>query len=73
MSIGLVVTRGFSNGTLVGTIKDVVTLGYTIGTAVAVTADHFFTTNKQTIFATNIDSVVITTSKTVSLTTNLGD
>lgn len=31
MSIGLVVTSGFGNGTLTGTIKDVVTLGYTIG------------------------------------------
>ena len=32
MSIALVVTRGFGNGTLVGSIKDVVTRGYTIGT-----------------------------------------
>ncbi len=31
MSIGLVVTRGYSNGTQLGTIKDVVTRGYTIG------------------------------------------
>ncbi len=30
MSIGLVVTRGYSNGTQTGTIKDVVTRGYTI-------------------------------------------
>lgn len=33
MSIGLIVTRGFGNGTLVGSIKDVVTRGYTIGDA----------------------------------------
>lgn len=32
MSIALVVTGGFGNGTLVGSIKDVVTRGYTIGT-----------------------------------------
>lgn len=31
MSIGLIVTRGFSNGTLTGLIKDIVTMGYTIG------------------------------------------
>ncbi len=34
MSIGLIVTRGFGNGTLVGTIKDVVTVGFTIGAPV---------------------------------------
>lgn len=33
MSIALVVTRGYGNGTLTGTIKDVVTAGYTIGQA----------------------------------------
>lgn len=31
MSIALVVTAGYGNGTLSGTIKDVVTRGYTIG------------------------------------------
>lgn len=31
MSIALIVTRGFGNGTLTGSIKDVVTRGYTIG------------------------------------------
>ncbi len=30
MSIALVVTRGFGNGTLSGTIKDAVTMGYTL-------------------------------------------
>lgn len=30
MSIGLIVTRGFGNGTLVGTIKDLTTAGYDI-------------------------------------------
>lgn len=34
MSIALVVTRGFGNGTLVGNPNDVVTRGYTIGTFV---------------------------------------
>ena len=34
MSIALVVTRGFSNGTLTGSISDVVTRGFTIGEAV---------------------------------------
>lgn len=34
MSIALVTTRGYSNGTLVGTIDDVVTRGYTIGAAI---------------------------------------
>lgn len=33
MSIRLVVTRGYGNGTFNGTIKDVVTRGYTIGAA----------------------------------------
>ncbi len=37
MSIALVVTRGFSNGTLTGTIADVATRGYTIGDAAPVT------------------------------------
>ena len=35
MSIALVVTRGFSNGSLVGLIKDVVTRGYNISADVA--------------------------------------
>jgi len=34
VSIALVVTRGFSNGTLIGTVGDVVTRGYTIGVVV---------------------------------------
>ena len=34
MSIGLVVTRGFGNGTQLGTIKDAVTMGYTISTVI---------------------------------------
>ncbi len=33
MSIALIVTRGYGNGTLTGTIKDVVIRGYTIGAA----------------------------------------
>lgn len=36
MSIALVVTRGFGNGTFSGTIADVVTRGYTIGDEVIV-------------------------------------
>ena len=41
MSIALVVTRGFGNGTLTGAIKEVVTRGYTIGSALAfVTPTH---------------------------------
>ena len=35
MSIALIVTHGFGNGTLTGSIKDVVTDGYTIGAALA--------------------------------------
>ena len=31
MSIALVVTRGYGNGTFTGTVADVVTRGYTIG------------------------------------------
>lgn len=34
MSIGLIVTRGFGNGTLIGTIKDVVTAGFDLGAAI---------------------------------------
>lgn len=37
MSIALVVTRGFGNGTLVGSIADIVTRGYRIGEAIVVT------------------------------------
>lgn len=36
MSIRLIVTRGFGNGTFLGTIKDVVTRGYSIGADIAV-------------------------------------
>lgn len=38
MSIKLVVTRGFGNGTYRGTIADVVTRGYNVGAAVEVEA-----------------------------------
>lgn len=38
MSISLIVTRGFGNGTLIGAIKDTVTRGYSIGDVV-ITAD----------------------------------
>jgi hypothetical protein len=31
MSINLIVTDGFGNGTLTGSIKDIVTMGYDIG------------------------------------------
>lgn len=34
MSIALIVTRGFGNGTLVGSVSDVVLAGYAIGTEV---------------------------------------
>jgi len=35
MSIALITTRGYGNGSLVGTIKDVVLRGYTIGEVIA--------------------------------------
>ena len=41
MSISLIVTRGYGNGTLTGTIADVVTRGYTIGDAVIVAPDLY--------------------------------
>jgi len=41
MSIALVVTRGFGNGTFNGTIKDVVLRGYSIG-QVIITTDSTF-------------------------------
>ena len=34
MSIALLTTFGYSNGTLVGSIKDLVTMGYTISTVI---------------------------------------
>jgi hypothetical protein len=34
MSIALIVTRGYGNGTLVGTIKDIVLRGYDISTVI---------------------------------------
>ena len=40
MSIALVVTAGFGNGTLSGTIKGVVLRGYDIAAAAAFTAPH---------------------------------
>lgn len=36
MSIALVTTRGYGNGTLTGTIGDVTTRGYTVGPDAAV-------------------------------------
>jgi hypothetical protein len=36
VSIALVTTRGYGNGTLIGTISDVVTRGYTIGESAGV-------------------------------------
>lgn len=41
MSIALVVTRGFGNGTLTGSITDLVLAGYGIGVVVD-TADSFY-------------------------------
>lgn len=40
MSIRLIVTRGYGNGTFSGTIKDVVTRGYTIGPALILPASR---------------------------------
>ena len=34
MTIARIVTRGFGNGTLLGTIKDLVTMGYDISTVI---------------------------------------
>ena len=34
MTIARLVTRGFGNGTLLGTIKDLVTMGYDISTVI---------------------------------------
>lgn len=34
MSIALIVTEGFGNGTLIGTIPDIVTVGYGISTII---------------------------------------
>ena len=42
MSIALLCTKGFSNGSLVGSIADMATRGYTIGVAV-VTIGYLFT------------------------------
>jgi len=41
MSISLIVTKGYSNGSLVGSIKDLVTTGYDISAAVIVTLEGF--------------------------------
>jgi hypothetical protein len=43
MSIALVVTGGFGNGTLSGSVSDIVTRGYTIGTVVAIASDLIIT------------------------------
>lgn len=40
MSIKLVVTRGYGNGTFSGTIKDVTLRGYSIGAEAARTANY---------------------------------
>lgn len=42
MSISLVVTAGFGNGTLTGSIADVVTRGYSIGAAVVLAGNKMF-------------------------------
>lgn len=41
MSIATVVTMGYGNGTLSGTIPFVSTMGYTIGAAIVLTDDGF--------------------------------
>ena len=51
MSIALVVTRGFGNGTLSGTIKDAVTSGYSIG-------------EEASVWTKQIDSVTSWSSQT---------
>ena len=48
MSIALVTTRGFSNGTLVGSISDLVTRGYTIGAPI-ISPDCIFPISGGTI------------------------
>lgn len=42
MSIALVTTAGFGNGTLTGTIGDVVTRGYTIGAAIVLEGNKMY-------------------------------
>ena len=42
MSIKLIVTRGFGNGTFLGAIKDVVTRGFTIGESLVVEGNKMY-------------------------------
>lgn len=49
MSIALIITRGYGNGTFTGTIKDVVTRGYSIA---AITTPSHTVGVKSRIYAT---------------------
>ena len=54
MSIALVVTAGFGNGTLLGTIKDVVTRGYDISAVIPSTIPEAKGINSSGAFGNGI-------------------
>lgn len=66
MSIALVVTRGYGNGTLSGTIKDVVTRGYTIGEEPPIWTEQ---TGSVTTWAAQTDNTDTWTDQSDSSTT----
>lgn len=61
MSIAKLVTTGFSNGSLVGTIPDLVTMGYTIGEAAGIWTDK---TKVSTSWSDNVKVTTVWTDKT---------
>lgn len=57
MSVKLLVTTGFGNGTFNGTIKDVVTMGYTIG--IQITKIGYILTAAEIDYARNIEVLML--------------
>lgn len=73
MSIALITTRGFGNGTLVGTIGKVVTAGYDFGISVTIIGFHegevsVFTAYNSIITATNAQTGEVAVLNAVDLT-----
>ena len=64
MSIALVVTRGFGNGTFNGSVKDVVLAGYSIGIPVPPTpGDKFVQKMRGSMRRTMIKPIVVQAKK----------
>ena len=65
MSIALVVTAGFGNGTLTGSVSDVVTSGYSVGAELSVWT---LKADEVTIWSDQVDSVTTWSDQVDSVT-----